>query len=305
MIVVENLTKKFGSSIAVNDLSFEARPGRVTGFLGPNGSGKSTTMRCMLGLDFASAGKSTFNGKSYEKLTKPLNEVGALLDAGNAHNGRTARNHLRWLAQSNGIATSRIDEVLALVGLSDVAKRRVGKFSLGMKQRLGIASVMLGNPHTVILDEPGNGLDPEGIRWVREMLQGFAAEGRSVLVSSHLMSEMSVMADDLVVIGQGRLITQCSVNEFIHQHATRWVSVASPQLSVLLPLIERAGGEVSAHENNTATVNGLDAAVIGELAASSSIVLHQLATQTGSLEEAFLQATASSVEYRGISEVAS
>ena len=261
-------------------------------------------MRCMIGLDRVQSGTTLFDGQPYEKLKQPLHEVGALLDAGNAHAGRTARNHLRWLAMSNGISTKRVDEVLDLVGLTDVAKKRVGQFSLGMKQRLGIASVMLGDPKVVILDEPANGLDPEGIRWIREMLKHLASQGRSVLVSSHLLSEMALMADDLVVIGKGRLITECTVPEFVDRYTKKWVVVKSPQLGVLVSLAQTAGMHVSIG-SDTAEFHGIAAAAIGELAAQNNIVLHELATQTGSLEDAFLEVTADSVEYHSHSEVKS
>lgn len=298
MILVEHLTKRFGGFTAVDDLSFVVKPGQVTGFLGPNGSGKSTTMRCMIGLDRLDAGSATFNGQHYVDFRRPLRTVGVLLDAGNAHVGRSARNHLHWLAQSNGISKSRVDEVLDLVGLTDVARRKVGKFSLGMKQRLGLAAVLLGDPRAVILDEPANGLDPEGIRWIRELLKKLASEERAVFVSSHLLSEISLIADNLIVIGKGRLIDQCSVTEFIDRYAQRWVSIASPQLRELTPILERAGGRIELHESG-ALIHNLDAVVIGELAAKNSIILHQLATQTGSLEDAFLELTSSSVEYHG------
>lgn len=298
MILVEHLTKRFGGFTAVDDLSFVVKPGQVTGFLGPNGSGKSTTMRCMIGLDRLDAGSATFNGQHYVDFRRPLHTVGVLLDAGNAHVGRSARNHLRWLAQSNGVSKSRVDEVLDLVGLTDVARRKVGKFSLGMKQRLGLAAVLLGDPRAVILDEPANGLDPEGIRWIRELLKKLASEERAVFVSSHLLSEISLIADSLIVIGKGRLIDQCSVTEFIDRYAQRWVSIVSPQLRDFAPILERAGGKIEFRESG-AFVHNLDAEVIGELAAKNSIILHQLATQTGSLEDAFLELTSSSVEYHG------
>jgi ABC-2 type transport system ATP-binding protein len=298
MILVEHLTKRFGGFTAVDDLSFVVKPGQVTGFLGPNGSGKSTTMRCMIGLDRLDAGSATFNGQNYVDFRRPLHTVGVLLDAGNAHVGRSARNHLRWLAQSNGVSKSRVDEVLDLVGLTDVARRKVGKFSLGMKQRLGLAAVLLGDPRAVILDEPANGLDPEGIRWIRELLKKLASEDRAVFVSSHLLSEISLIADNLIVIGKGRLIDQCSVTEFIDRYAQRWVSIVSPQLRDFAPILERAGGKIEFRESG-AFVHNLDAEVIGEMAATNSITLHQLATQTGSLEDAFLELTSSSVEYHG------
>lgn len=298
MINVEGLTKKYGSTTAVDSLSFTVTPGRVTGFLGPNGSGKSTSMRCMIGLDRMQSGSALFDGKPYVALKKPLHEVGALLDAGNAHSGRTARNHLRWLAMSNGMSPKRVDEVLDLVGLTDVAKKRVGQFSLGMKQRLGIASVMLGDPKVVILDEPANGLDPEGIRWIREMLKHLASQGRSVLVSSHLLSEMALIADDLIVIGKGRLITECTVPEFIDRYAKKWVVVRSPQLSTLMTLAQGKGMHVS-QGDGLAEFHGVAASIIGELAAQNNVVLHELSTQTGSLEDAFLEVTADSVQYHG------
>ena len=302
MIEVEGLTKRYGSTVAVDNLSFTVRTGCVTGFLGPNGSGKSTTMRCMIGLDRMQSGRALFDGRPYRELTRPLHEVGALLDAGNAHSGRSARNHLRWLAASNGLPGKRADEVLEMVGLQQVAKKRVGQFSLGMKQRLGIASVMLGDPRVVILDEPANGLDPEGIRWIREMLKHLASEDRAVLVSSHLLSEMALIADELVVIGRGQLIAQCSVDQFIDRHAKKWVVVRSPQLDTLIARASAAGHSAFLVDGG-AEFHGVDAAVIGELAAANGIVLHQLATQTGSLEDAFLEVTAASVEYHGSAEV--
>ncbi|MFZ9427890.1 MAG: ATP-binding cassette domain-containing protein, partial [Ilumatobacteraceae bacterium] len=275
--------------------------GVVTGFLGPNGSGKSTTMRCMIGLDRMQAGRALFDGKKYAELKNPLHEVGALLDAGNAHSGRSARNHLRWMAVSNGLSPKRVDEVLEIVGLNEVAKKRAGQFSLGMKQRLGIASVLLGDPRVVILDEPANGLDPEGIRWIREMLKHLASQGRAVLVSSHLLSEMALIADELVVIGKGRLIEQCTVDQFISRHAKKWVVVRSPQLATLVE-VARANGMQVATGDGVAEFHGVESATIGELAARNAIVLHELSTQTGSLEDAFLEVTASSVEYHGRTE---
>lgn len=301
MIVVDDLTKKYGATTAVDRLSFSVAPGRVTGFLGPNGSGKSTTMRCMIGLDRATSGTTLFDGRPYAHLRQPLVEVGALLDAGNAHVGRTARNHLRWIAASNGLPARRVDETLEMVGLQQVAKKRVGQFSLGMKQRLGIAAVMLGDPRVVILDEPANGLDPEGIRWIREILKDLANQGRSVLVSSHLLAEMAMIADDLVVIGRGRLVDQCTVNEFIDRHATKWVTVRSPDLDRLIELA-RATGLVPERVGDGVEFHGVDSSVVGELAAAHGLVLHQLASQTGSLEDAFLRVTADSVEYHGDSE---
>jgi ABC-2 type transport system ATP-binding protein len=303
VIEVRGLTKRFGRLVAVDDLSFDVEPGRVTGFLGPNGSGKSTTMRCMLGLDRFERGSATFSGKPYSALYKPLHEVGSLLDAGYVHPGRTARNHLRWLAASNGIPVGRVEEVLQLVGLTDVAKRRVKGYSLGMRQRLGLAGVMLGDPHTVILDEPANGLDPEGIRWIRDILVHLAQQGRTVLVSSHLLSEMALMAQDLVVIGRGRLIEQCSVDDFIDRHSTKWVHVRSPQIDLLVAAIGAAGGKVRRLDEqgtaaNSAQVYGMPVEAVGEVAASHQFVLHELTVHTESLEDAFLTATAADQEYR-------
>ena len=302
MIEVRNITKKFGSVTAVDDLSFDVHPGRVTGFLGPNGSGKSTTMRCMLGLDKAQGGEARFSGRRFGEFDKPLHEVGALLDAGYVHPGRTGRNHLRWMAMSNGIERSRVDAVLDTVGLTEAADRRVKGYSLGMRQRLGLASVLLGDPHTIILDEPANGLDPEGIRWIRDVLKGLAAEGRAVLVSSHLLSEMALMATDLVVIGQGRLVQQGTVAEFADVHADSWVRVKSPDLAQLVDVIQSAGGVAAPMDPNQplsgALVREIAVERVGEIAASSGIVLHELAIEQSSLEDAFLRATASVQEYR-------
>ncbi len=303
VIEVRNISKRFGDVAAVNDLSFNASPGRVTGFLGPNGSGKSTTMRCMLGLDRASSGTATFGGRAYRSIENPLFEVGSLLDAGYVHPGRTGRNHLRWMAMSNGIDTARVDESLALVGLTDVANRRVKGYSLGMRQRLGLAGVMLGDPGTIILDEPANGLDPEGIRWIRDILTHFARSGKTVLVSSHLLAEMALMADDLVVIGRGQLIEQCSVTEFVDRHSNKWTRVASPQLESLISALGSSADGVTRLDNDPTTgtpradIRGIEAAAVGQAAASNNIVLHELSTQLDSLEAAFLRATAGAQEY--------
>ena len=297
MITVLDLSKRFGRTTAVDHLSFQVRPGTVTGFLGPNGSGKSTTMRCMLGLDRPDTGGASFGDRAYRQLSSPLHEVGALLDAGYVHPGRSGRNHLRWLAASNGIPRSRVDEVLDLVGLESVGSRRVRTYSLGMRQRLGLAGVLLGDPHTVVLDEPANGLDPEGIRWIRDVLVHLASQGRTVLVSSHLLSEMAQMANDLVVIGQGRLIEQCSVEEFVQRHADRWVRVKSPGVDVITVAAIAEGATAGRVDETTVELRGITAAEVGELAARNSIVLHELSTQTGSLEDAFLQATAAAQEF--------
>jgi len=298
MITVEGLTKRFGSKVAVDQLSFAVQPGVVTGFLGPNGSGKSTTMRCMLGLDRADTGRTLFDGRPYRDLRQPLHEVGALLDAGYVHPGRSGRNHLRWLAASNGIGRTRVDEVLEMVGLTSVGGARLRSYSLGMKQRLGLASVLLGDPATVILDEPANGLDPEGIRWIRDVLTHLAGQGRTVLVSSHQLSEMALMAQDLVVIGQGRLIEQSTVTAFVERHGERWVRVKTPAADSFGPQIIAGGGEITGVNATTLDVRGLDCARVGELAAQHGVVLHELSPQTGSLEDAFLRATAGAQEYR-------
>lgn len=298
MIVVENLSKSYGAKKAVDDLSFTVTPGRVTGFLGPNGSGKSTTMRCMLGLDRPDSGSATFDGRSYSEFSQPLSQVGSLLDAGDAHKGRTARNHLRWIAMTHGFPNSRVDEVLQMVGMSEVAKTKVGKFSLGMRQRLGLATALLGDPKVVILDEPANGLDPEGIRWTRDVMRHLADEGKSVLVSSHQLVELSLVADDLVVIGQGKLISAGPISQFMTDHAKTWVRVVSPQLDALISAATQKGATVE-RTREGADFSAITAKELGELAASNGLVLHELSPQTGSLEQAFLEATDTAVEYRG------
>jgi ABC-2 type transport system ATP-binding protein len=298
MIEIRELTKRFGRVVAVDGLTFDVLPGRVTGFLGPNGSGKSTTMRCMLGLDRPERGTTTFDGRLFDSLPRPLYEVGALLDAGYVHPGRSGRNHLRWLAASNGLPAARVDEVLALVGLTEVARRKVRGYSLGMRQRLGLAGVLLGDPHTVILDEPANGLDPEGIRWIRDVLVHLARQGKTVLVSSHVLSEIALMADDLVVIGRGRLIEQGPVSQFIDRHATRWVRVRTPNPALFAERLRDAGASYEALAPDGIEVYGLAIHEIGELAARLGVVLHELSPQNSSLEDAFLKATAESQEYR-------
>jgi ABC-2 type transport system ATP-binding protein len=299
VIEVRNLTKRFGKTVAVDDLSFDVRPGRVTGFLGPNGSGKSTTMRCMVGLDRHERGTTTFEGRDYRQLRSPLHEVGILLDAGYVHPARSGRNHLKWLAATNGISLKRVDEVLELVGMTEVANRKLKSYSLGMKQRLGLAATLLGDPATIILDEPANGLDPEGIRWIRDFLRHYATQGRSVLVSSHLLGEMALLAQELVVIGRGRLISQSSVDDFVRRHASAWVRVRSPQLPALIETLERRGAKVERIDGADA-LDVFDLAIehVGEAAAAAQITLHELATKTESLEDAFLSATADSQEYR-------
>jgi ABC-2 type transport system ATP-binding protein len=297
MIQALGLTKRFGSVVAVNNLSFEVHPGKVTGFLGPNGSGKSTTMRLLLGLDRANGGTSTIQGRRYRELRHPVREVGALLDAKYVHPTRSGRNHLLAVALSNGIGAKRVDEVLELVGLASVARKRVGGFSLGMHQRLGLAAALLGDPHTLLLDEPANGLDPEGIQWIRRFLQAFAQQGRTVFVSSHLLSEMALMAHDLVVIGRGQLISQGSVDEFVRNAAQSFVRVRSPQAPMLAELLRQDGAGVTVASDGVLEIVGAEAPAVGELAAAHGVVLHELSNQTASLEEAFLAVTRAAVEY--------
>jgi ABC-2 type transport system ATP-binding protein len=298
-LVIEaiNLTKRYGRTVAVDGLSFSVQPGRVTGFLGPNGAGKSTTMRLILGLDSPDAGNVTVKGKSYRSLREPLRVVGALLDARWVHPNRSARSHLRWLARSNRLSVARVDEVLGLVGLTGVASRRVGGFSLGMSQRLGIAAALLGDPSVLLFDEPVNGLDPEGILWIRKFVQGLAAEGRTVLVSSHLLSEMSLMAEDLVVVGRGRLIAQCSTAEFIERAGESAVKVRSPHLDTLRLALLDKGFEPMVTDDEL-TVAGASTDQVGDIAAANGVVLHELSPQTGSLEQAFMRLTGDAVEYQ-------
>jgi ABC-2 type transport system ATP-binding protein len=297
VIVAHGLTKDYGTRKAVDGIDFTVEPGRVTGFLGPNGAGKSTTMRMIVGLDRPTAGSVTVNGHAYSDSPAPLCEVGALLEARALHPGRSARNHLRWLAASNGIPDRRVEEVIDLVGLETVAGQRAGRFSLGMGQRLGIAVALLGDPSVVVLDEPVNGLDPEGIRWVRHLARRLAAEGRTVFVSSHLMSEMALTADHLLVIGRGRILADCSMSDFIAEHATSYVRVRSPQRGETADLLLRHGLDVAVHEDDELRVQGLDAAAIGELVGTSGLHLHELTLVRSSLEDAFMALTADSVEY--------
>jgi len=299
LIEARNLSKRYGKTLAVDQLSFDVRPGQVTGFLGPNGSGKSTTMRVIMGLDLATAGQATINGRPYGKLPWPLHEVGALLEAKAIHPGRTAYNHLWMLAQTNGIGRKRVSEVLELVGLSDVARRRAGKFSLGMSQRLGIAAALLGDPGVLLFDEPVNGLDPEGILWVRTLLRHLASEGRTVFVSSHLMSEMALTADHVVVIGRGRLIADRPVSELVAESSHRFVKVRTPDMDKLEPLLSSAAASFTADGDGAITVTGLSAEAIGDLAASHGLRLHELSPLQASLEEAFMDLTRESVEFRG------
>ena len=299
MIEARGLTKDYGEKRAVDDLSFVVRPGIVTGFLGPNGSGKSTTMRLILGLDRPTRGDVTVNGKHYREHPAPLHEVGALLEARSVHTGRSAVNHLRALAQTHGIPRRRVDELIDLVGLHDVARKRAGKFSLGMGQRLGLASALLGDPQTLLLDEPVNGLDPEGIHWIRNLLKGLAAEGRAVFVSSHLMSEMALTADHLIVVGRGKLIADTSVDEFVRRASGSVVHVRSPQATQLAELV-RGGGDirVTSSEPGVLEIEGLTTEQVGELAAEHRIVLHELTVRQASLEEAFMDLTREDVEFR-------
>jgi ABC-2 type transport system ATP-binding protein len=299
MIQAENLTKHFGKTVAVDGLTFDIRPGVVTGFLGPNGAGKSTTMRMMLGLDRPTAGSVSIGGRRYRDLAAPMHEVGALLDAGAVNGKLTARAHLRWLADAGGLPRTRVAEVLEQVGLTAVAGRRVGGFSLGMRQRLGIAAALLGDPATLLFDEPMNGLDPEGIRWIRELLQRFAAEGRTVVVSSHLMHEMEETADHVLVIGRGKLIADTSTAEFTLRAAGNHIRVVSPDAAALTTLVQSAGGRVAVSDGDGAfAVSGLAAAFVGDLAAEHGLRLHELSPQRASLETAFMELTQDSVEYR-------
>ncbi len=297
MIEVDQLSKRFGPVTAVDGLSFAVRPGHVTGFLGPNGAGKSTTMRLILGLDHPNTGTATIGGKRYRDLVEPLRVVGALLEAKAVHTGRSAYNHLLVLAQTQGLPRKRVDEVIDLVGLRDVADKRVGGFSLGMGQRLGLAAALLGDPRVLVLDEPVNGLDPEGIVWVRNLMKYLAGQGRTVFVSSHLMNEMAVTAEQLIVIGRGRLIADCATDEFIARSSQRSVLVKSPDAARLTELITAEGGLVKANNGQALTVGGLPAPRIGELAAREGLVLHELTPQLASLEEAFMELTRDSVEY--------
>ncbi|MFI9326913.1 ABC transporter ATP-binding protein [Kitasatospora sp. NPDC052868] len=318
MIEVQGLTKEYGGTRVVDGLDFEVRPGVVTGFLGPNGAGKSTTMRMILGLDRPTAGRALVDGRPYAELAHPLRAVGALLDAHAVHGGRTARGHLRWLAASDGLPERRVDEVLAQVGLTEAAGRRIRGFSLGMRQRLGVAAALLGDPQTLMLDEPVNGLDPEGIRWIRTLLRELAAEGRSVLVSSHLMTEMALTADHLVVIGRGRLLSDAATSDFIDRHGRTRIRVRAVDPAKLAALL---GGDLTGLGGLTGPggladgtaavtaepvgggaweVSGAEPERIAALAAANGVVLYEIAVRQDSLEEAFMRMTADSVEYRAV-----
>jgi ABC-2 type transport system ATP-binding protein len=297
MIEVNGLTKRYGSTTAVDGLSFTVRPGRVTGFLGPNGSGKSTTLRLILGLDAPTSGTATVDGRPFRARRRGLRDAGALLDATAVPGGRSARAHLAALARSNGLPARRVIAVLDEVGLAAVAGQSAGEFSLGMKQRLGIAAALLGDPGVLIFDEPVNGLDPEGIRWVRGLFRGLAAEGRTVLVSSHLMTEMENTADHLIVIGRGQLIADTAVAEFVARGARPHVALRTPSPVALTATLTAAGGAVAPGPDGRLEVTGLTAAEVGDLARAASLALHELATQRASLEDAFMELTAGRVDY--------
>jgi ABC-2 type transport system ATP-binding protein len=298
-IDVRGLTKRYGADTVVDDLSFTVRPGQVTGFLGPNGAGKSTTMRMILGLARPDGGSATIGGRRYHDLPAPLTEVGALLDAGAVHGSRTARDHLLALAASNGLPRRRVGEVLALTGIESVARKRAGGFSLGMRQRLGIAAALLGDPRVLIFDEPVNGLDPEGIRWIRDLMRSLAREGRAVLVSSHLMSEVARTADHLVVVGRGRLVADTSTSEFLSANGEGTVLVRTPEPGSFALRLTAAGAAVREGPDSSLVVSGATSEEIGRLAAHHDVVLSELTPQVPSLEDAFVELTGDSVEYQG------
>jgi ABC-2 type transport system ATP-binding protein len=299
MIELNRLSKRFGSVTALDDLSFTVRPGHVTGFLGPNGAGKTTTMKIILGLDAPTAGTALVNGRRYERLVRPLHQVGSLLDATALHGGRTARLHLTSIARSNGIGRRRVAEVLTLTGMEAVADRRVAGYSLGMKQRLGLAAALLGDPPVLMLDEPVNGLDTEGIGWIRQFFKTLAAEGRTVLVSSHLMSEMALTADHLIIIGRGKLLADMPTAQLIAANARHDVLLRSPRVAELAGLLSARGATVTPQPDGALVVTGLDAAAIGDLAASHGIAVHALVPRQASLEDAYLDLTGESVDYHG------
>ncbi|MFT4228847.1 MAG: ABC transporter ATP-binding protein [Microbacterium sp.] len=298
MITAEHLTKRFGDKTAVDDVSFTVQPGKVTGFLGPNGAGKSTTMRMIVGLDRPTAGRVAVAGAEYRRLRAPLTEVGVLLDAKAVHTGRTARNHLRAMAATHGIPNRRVDEVIGLTGLDTVARKRAGKFSLGMGQRLGIAAALLGDPHTLILDEPVNGLDPEGVRWVRQFVRRVAAEGRTVLLSSHLMSEMSQTADHVIVLGRGRILADAPLDDLVRAWTETTIHVRSPRASELSAALAGPAVAITTTGPETFEVVGVPASRVGDVAAERGIPLHELTPAAGSLEDAYLALTGESVEYK-------
>ncbi len=297
MIEANHLTKRYGKTVAVNQVSFTVKPGQVTGFLGPNGAGKSTTMRMILGLDTPTSGEVRVGGKPYRQLADPLRSVGALLDAGAIVGGRSAANHLMWLADSNGIDRRRVSEVLGIVGLSDVAGKRVGTFSLGMNQRLGIAAALLGDPETLMFDEPINGLDPEGILWIRNLMKSLASEGRTVFLSSHLMSEMAQTADHLIVIGRGRIIADAGTDEFINRHTAPSVRVRAVEQTDLGEALTRRGALIECGSDGAMVVTGMDAAAIGGAASAHDITLIELTPLGSSLEEAYFDLTKDETDY--------
>jgi ABC-2 type transport system ATP-binding protein len=303
MIELRELTKRYGPTLAVDGLSFMVKPGRVTGFLGPNGAGKSTTLRLILGLDRPDGGEVRIDGERYTHLRFPLRRVGALLEAKAVHPGRTAYHHLLWLAQTNRIPRRRVDEVLDTVGVEKAARRRAGGFSLGMAQRLGIAAALLGDPQVLLFDEPVNGLDPEGIVWIRELMKRLAAEGRTVLVSSHLMSEMALTAEHLIVIGRGRLLADTGMPDFIDRNTRTFVRVRTPQPERMRELLSGQGIEVVPTADGALEAVGTSAQAVGELAAHHGLTVHEVSTQSASLEEAFIRLTAQDVEYRAAEPV--
>jgi ABC-2 type transport system ATP-binding protein len=298
MIAVRGLSKRYGEKIAVNNLSFDVTPGKVTGFLGPNGAGKTTTMRLILGLDYPNTGSVSIAGQHYAHLANPMREVGALIDAKAVHGGRSAYNHLLCLAQTNNLPKRRVGEVLEMVGLTEVARKRTKGFSLGMSQRLGIAGALLGDPAVLMFDEPVNGLDPEGILWIRNLMKALAAEGRTVFVSSHLMSEMEHTAENLIVIGRGSLLADCTMEEFIARSSGQTVRVSTPQPDLLVKAVAEAQGTATADADGALTVRGLTAAQVGDIAFEHDVRLHELTVVRASLEAAFMELTADSVEYR-------
>jgi ABC-2 type transport system ATP-binding protein len=298
MITATGLTKRYGTTVAVDDLTLEVKPGIVTGFLGPNGAGKTTTMRLILGLDQATKGTVTVNGHAYRDKRAPMQEIGALIDPSAVGGGRSAYHHLLWQAQAGGLPRSRVDDVLDMVGLTDVAGKKVGGFSLGMRQRLGIGSALLGDPPVLLFDEPVNGLDPEGIQWVRSLMRRFAAEGRTVFISSHIMSEMELTADHVLVIGRGRLVADVPMETFTQGSAHSHVKVVSSRSHDLIPHLEAKGALVTNGTVNELTVSGLDAAAVGAIAFELGIPLNELSTQRASLETAYMELTEDSVEFR-------
>lgn len=298
MIVAEHLSKSFGPKRAVSDVSFTVAPGKVTGFLGPNGAGKSTTMRMIIGLDRPTAGRVTVGGRDYRELRSPLTEVGVLLDAKAVHTGRTAVNHLRAMAATHGIRRSRVDEVIDITGLGSVARKRAGGFSLGMGQRLGIAAALLGDPHTLILDEPVNGLDPEGVMWVRRFVRHAASEGKTVLLSSHLMSEMALTADHLIVLGRGKVLADAPLADIVRDWTSTTVRVRSPRARELAALLAGDAVTVTDLGDDLLEIAGIAASDIGDLAAARGLALHELTPATGTLEDAYLRLTGDEVEYK-------